>query len=128
MVPQSSLFFILFFIFIYSAMTAITDKKMDDLQTKDVTWMDGSVSIDLRNNLIEKLLHTIYPTSDPINLKDERMHVLVTYVKTIEQVICRRANSKSEYYHLLAEKMYEINKELEETKKRRIYKYKSLKS
>ncbi|XP_065886500.1 histone lysine acetyltransferase CREBBP-like isoform X3 [Dysidea avara] len=76
------------------------------------------VSPDLRQHLVRKLVTTIYPVQDQTDLQDRRVMSLIQYAKRVEKSMFEVARSREQYFELLAEKIYRIQKELQERRAR----------
>ncbi|GFY59853.1 CREB-binding protein [Trichonephila inaurata madagascariensis] len=70
-----------------------------------------SVSPDLRQHLVQKIVQIISRTVHISTYQDSTMINLVAYAEKVECDVYKAASSKEEYYQLLADK---IQKELEE--------------
>lgn len=70
--------------------------------TKD--WQT-SITADLRNHIAHKIAQAILPFT---------YSAAIPYANELESELYKMANSRSQYYHLVAEKIYKIQRELEE--------------
>ncbi|CAF0704154.1 unnamed protein product [Brachionus calyciflorus] len=72
------------------------------------------ITTDMRRHLIQKIIQTIFPTQDPRIYTDPRLTNLVNYAVRTEYEMYDQARDQEEYFHLLAEKIYKIQKEFED--------------
>jgi hypothetical protein len=78
------------------------------------------VTADQRDHLVAKLVKAIAPSPQDIDCESSQLCNLVVWVPNAEQEMFQVANDRNEYYNLLAEKIYKIQKEINENKIERV--------
>ncbi|KAF8359285.1 hypothetical protein PRIPAC_94280, partial [Pristionchus pacificus] len=80
------------------------------------------VTNDLRHHLAGKLLQAILPSPDRIDVNDQRTNDLdlIQYSRKVEKKIFETADDREEYYHVLAEKIYKLQKEMRDREQQRL--------
>ena len=73
----------------------------------------------MRKHLVQKIIQTIFPTQDHNIYRDPRLSNLVGYAVKTECEMYEQAKDQEEYFHLLAERIYKIQKEFEDKQRTR---------
>ncbi|CAF2767738.1 unnamed protein product [Rotaria sp. Silwood2] len=72
------------------------------------------ITQEMRHHLVQKIITALTPITDTGAMDDERIIKLVNYARRIESETYEIANNQEEYFHILAEKIYKIQNELED--------------
>lgn len=86
-------------------------------QSTEKEWQN-SVTIDMRNDLALTFRNAMFPLPHPLAVLDRRMDNTMAYAKKVEGDIYHQANSITEYFHLFAEKINNVQREIEERRQR----------
>ena len=81
-------------------------------------WHDN-ITNEMRKHLVQKIIQTIFPTQDHNIYRDPRLSNLVGYAVKTECEMYEQAKDQEEYFHLLAERIYKIQKEFEDKQRTR---------
>lgn len=65
-----------------------------------------------RNIVVSKLVNIIIPNGSELCVLDPRINILVSWARKFETEMYEMADTSSDYYQSLAEKIYSIQKEL----------------
>lgn len=78
-----------------------------------------TITHELRNLLIDKLTQAILPMPGEETISDKRVRKFIAFAQKSEEEIYEKANSKIEYYQLLAQKIYDIQNGLKVRRQKR---------
>jgi len=88
-----------------------------------------SVTQELRNHLRFNFVQAIFPVPDLVTaLNDPRVNNLLNYARQVETDFYDSANCREEYHQLLAEKIQNIQQQLEEKRQQRLQKQQQISS
>ncbi len=77
------------------------------------------VTQEMRNHLVQKIITALIPITDTGAMRDKRIINLANYARRVESETFEVANNQEEYFHKLAEKIYKIQKELEDRREKK---------
>jgi hypothetical protein len=98
------------------ANTNISSTSNPALITKE--WQ-RRVTPEMRNHLVQKIITALIPITDTGAMRDKRIINLANYARRVENETFEVANNQEEYFHKLAEKIYKIQKELEDRREKK---------
>ena len=77
------------------------------------------VTQEMRHHLVQKIITALIPITDAGITRDKRILNLTNYARRVETETFDIANNQEEYFHKLAEKIYKIQKELEDRREKK---------
>jgi len=77
------------------------------------------VTQEMRNHLVQKIITALIPITDTGAMRDKRIINLANYARRVENETFDIATNQEEYFHKLAEKIYKIQKELEDRREKK---------
>jgi hypothetical protein len=77
------------------------------------------VTSEMCNHLVQKIITALIPITDTGAVRDKRIINLANYARRVENETFEIANNQEEYFHKLAEKIYKIQKELEDRREKK---------
>ncbi|CAF3311699.1 unnamed protein product [Rotaria socialis] len=77
------------------------------------------VTSEMRNHLVQKIITALIPITDTGAVRDKRIINLANYARRVENDTFEVASNQEEYFHKLAEKIYKIQKELEDRREKK---------
>jgi E1A/CREB-binding protein len=98
------------------ASTLTLNSMNERVLTKD--WQ-RRVTSEMRNHLVQKIITALIPITDTGAVRDKRIINLANYARRVESETFEVANNQEEYFHKLAEKIYKIQKELEDRREKK---------
>lgn len=78
------------------------------------------LSADHRELLTYKIVNSIFSMNDLEVMRDKRLLNIVAYAQRVEHYIYEKANSRSQYYNLLADKIHRLQSGLKEKRQHRL--------
>ncbi|CAF4919634.1 unnamed protein product [Rotaria sp. Silwood1] len=68
----------------------------------------------MRQHLVQKIITAFIPITNTGAIRDTRIINLANYARRVENETFEIADSQEEYFHKIAEKIYKLQKELED--------------
>ncbi|CAF1267541.1 unnamed protein product [Rotaria sp. Silwood1] len=72
------------------------------------------ITQEMRQHLVQKIITALIPITNTGAIRDTRIINLANYARRVENETFEIADSQEEYFHKIAEKIYKLQKELEE--------------